>query len=138
MPAQKASKTPALAMNFMAFPSRYCGSILPQLPAGHYHGREPGGAMDFELSENGRAWRERVQAFFDAHILTRNREWHEHVVKRDEPAPFMRELQGKAREQGLWNLGLPELADSEPGTRLSNLDYAGCCEILVRRAASRE
>jgi acyl-CoA dehydrogenase len=94
--------------------------------------------MDFELSENGRAWRERVQAFFDAHILTRNREWHEHVVKRDEPAPFMRELQGKAREQGLWNLGLPELADSEPGTRLSNLEYAGCCEILGRLAWAPE
>ena len=94
--------------------------------------------MDFELSENGRAWRERVQGFFDAHVLPRNREWHEHVVKRDQPAPFMQELQKKSREQGLWNLGLPELAAGEPGTRLSNLEYAGCCEILGRLAWAPE
>ena len=41
-----------------------------------------------------------------------------------EAAPFMGELQQKARAAGLWNLGLPELADDEPGTRLSNLEYA--------------
>ena len=94
--------------------------------------------MEFELSENGRAWRERVQSFFDAHLLPRNREWHEHVVKLGEPAPFMHALQSKAREQGLWNLGLPELAANEPGTRLSNLEYAGCCEILGRLAWAPE
>ncbi len=94
--------------------------------------------MDFELSEKGREWRDRVQAFFDLHVLSRNREWHDHVVKRDEVAPFMRELQSKARAQGLWNLGLPELAADEPGTRLSNLDYAGCCEILGRLAWAPE
>ena len=94
--------------------------------------------MDFDLSENGRAWRDRVQAFFDAHILPRNREWHEHVVARGEAAPFMRDLQALARAQGLWNLGLPDLAQDEPGTRLSNLDYAGCCEILGRLAWAPE
>ena len=94
--------------------------------------------MDFELSEHGHAWRERMQAFFDAHVLPRNREWHDHVVKRDEPAPFMPELQSTARAQGLWNLGLPELARGEPGTRLSNLEYAGCCEILGRLAWAPE
>ena len=94
--------------------------------------------MDFELSENARAWRDRVQAFFDESVLPRNREWYDHVVKRDEVAPFMRELQSKARKQGLWNLGLPELAPGEPGTRLSNLEYAGCCEILGRLAWAPE
>lgn len=94
--------------------------------------------MNFDLSENGRAWRERTQAFFDAKILPRNREWHEHVVTRGEAAPFMPDLQAAARGQGLWNLGLPELAANEPGTRLSNLDYAGCCEILGRLAWAPE
>ncbi len=94
--------------------------------------------MDFEPSENARAWRDRVQVFFDNEVVPRNREWHEHVVTRGEPAPFMRELQAKAREAGLWNLGLPELAPGEPGTRLSNLDYAGCCEILGRLAWAPE
>ena len=94
--------------------------------------------MDFDLSANARAWRDRTQAFFDAHLLPRNREWHAHVVKRGQAAPFMRELQSKARSQGLWNLGLPELAPDEPGTRLSNLEYAGCCEILGRLAWAPE
>ncbi|MEO8202907.1 MAG: acyl-CoA dehydrogenase family protein [Betaproteobacteria bacterium] len=94
--------------------------------------------MDFELSVSARAWRDRVQAFFDSQLLPRNREWHEHVVRRDQPAPFMGELQASARAEGLWNLGLPELAASEPGTRLSNLEYAGCCEILGRLAWAPE
>ncbi len=94
--------------------------------------------MDFELSEKSRDWRDRTRAFFDTHLLPRNREWHEHVVGRGEPAPFMNALQSKAREQGLWNLGLPELGAGEPGTRLSNLEYAGCCEILGRLAWAPE
>ena len=44
----------------------------------------------------------------------------------------MGELQQKARAAGLWNLGLPELADDEPGTRLSNLEYAPLAEIMGR------
>ena len=94
--------------------------------------------MDFNLSEIGRAWQARVQDFFNGHLLPRNREWHQHVVKQGGSAPFMRELQSKARSEGLWNLGLPELAQDEPGTRLSNLDYAGCCEILGRLAWAPE
>ena len=94
--------------------------------------------MDFELSEKGRAWRDRVRVFFDAHVLPRNREWHERVVTRGESAPFMGDLQSKARAEGLWNLGLPELSEDEPGTHLSNLEYAGCCEILGRLAWAPE
>ncbi len=94
--------------------------------------------MDFELSESGRAWRDRVQSFFDEHVLPRNREWIEHVARRGEEAPFMAELQEKARAEGIWNIGLPELAPDEPGTRLSNLEYAGCCEILGRLAWAPE
>jgi acyl-CoA dehydrogenase len=44
----------------------------------------------------------------------------------------MGDLQQKARAAGLWNLGLPELAADEPGTRLSNLDYAPLAEIMGR------
>lgn len=88
--------------------------------------------MDFELSEHAEQWRRRLQAFFDQEVLPRHRAWLDHVVQRREPAPFMAELQSKARAQGLWNLGLPELADDEPGTRLSNLDYAPLAEIMGR------
>src|SRR5215813_7093813 len=88
--------------------------------------------MDFDLSGRSEQWRKKLQAFFDAEVLPRHRAWLEHVAEHGDAAPFMGELQAKAREQGLWNLGLPELADDEPGTRLSNLEYAPLAEIMGR------
>jgi len=88
--------------------------------------------MDFNHSPRAREWLERLEAFFAAEILPRHRDWVEHVTRRGEPAPFMGELQRKARSLGLWNLGLPELAPDEPGTRLSNLEYAPLAEVLGR------
>jgi acyl-CoA dehydrogenase len=40
-------------------------------------------------------------------------------------------LKALAREKGLWNLFLPGLREGEPGTRLSNLDYAPLAEIMA-------
>ena len=88
--------------------------------------------MDFDNSPRAREWLERLEAFFVAEVLPRHRDWTEHVVRRREPAAFMGELQRKARALGLWNLGLPELAPDEPGTRLSNLEYAPLAEVMGR------
>lgn len=88
--------------------------------------------MDFDLSARSEQWRGKLQAFFDAHVLPRHRAWLDHVADSGNAAPFMAELQDKARAQGLWNLGLPELAQDEPGTRLSNLEYAPLAEIMGR------
>ena len=88
--------------------------------------------MDFDLSERSEQWRGKLQAFFDAHVLPLHRAWLEHVAVSGDAAPFMAELQDKARAQGLWNLGLPGLAQDEPGTRLSNLEYAPLAEIMGR------
>jgi acyl-CoA dehydrogenase len=88
--------------------------------------------MDFDLSERSEAWRKKLQAFFDREVLPRHRAWVEHVAHNREAAPFMGDLQQKARAEGLWNLGLPELAPGEPGTRLSNLEYAPLAEIMGR------
>jgi acyl-CoA dehydrogenase len=88
--------------------------------------------MDFDLSDRAEHWRGRMQAFFDQEVLPRHSAWLEHVVLRGETAPFMAELQAKARSAGLWNLGLPGLAAEEPGTRLSNLEYAPLAEIMGR------
>jgi acyl-CoA dehydrogenase len=88
--------------------------------------------MDFNPSPRAAEWREYLQNFFDAEVLPRHREWTEHVVRRGKPAPFMPELRRKARAAGLWNVALPELADDEPGTRLSNLEYAPLAEIMGR------
>jgi acyl-CoA dehydrogenase len=87
--------------------------------------------MDFEPSARSEQWRRKLQAFFDSEVLPRHRAWLEHTARR-EAVPFMGELQQKARAEGLWNLGLPELADGEPGTRLSNLEYAPAAEIMGR------
>ncbi|MEH2568157.1 acyl-CoA dehydrogenase family protein [Bradyrhizobium sp. AZCC 2289] len=88
--------------------------------------------MDFDLSPGAEQWRNKLQTFFDAEVLPRHRAWVEHVADRSEAPPFMGDLQQKARAAGLWNLGLPELAGDEPGTRLSNLDYAPLAEIMGR------
>lgn len=86
--------------------------------------------MDFSESPKARDIRERFTAFFQSQVLPRHREWHEAVVVRKQPAPFMPALRAAAREQGLWNLALPDLASDEPGTRLSNVEFAPLCEIM--------
>jgi acyl-CoA dehydrogenase len=47
-------------------------------------------------------------------------------------------LKAQARALGLWNLFLPELRASEPGTRLTNLEYAPLAEIIGRVAWAPE
>ncbi len=88
--------------------------------------------MDFDLSETSQHWRQRLQSFFDQEVLPRHRDWLAHAAKHRDAPPFMAELQNKARAAGLWNLALPELAGDEPGTRLSNLEYAPLAEIMGR------
>ncbi len=88
--------------------------------------------MDFALSGRSCEWRTRLQHFFESEVLPRHREWARHVVHRREPAPFIPELQDKARAAGLWNLALPDLSEDEPGTRLSNLEFAPLAEIMAR------
>ena len=88
--------------------------------------------MDFDLSARSEQWRKRLQAFFDQEVLPRHRAWVEHTAASRDTPPFMAELQEKARAAGLWNLGLPELGPDEPGTRLSNLEYAPVAEIMGR------
>ena len=43
---------------------------------------------------------------------------------------FMADLKRMARQEGLWNLGLPNLPDWAPGTRLSNAEFAPMAETL--------
>ena len=88
--------------------------------------------MDFELSEKSEHWRTRLQSFFDQEVLPRHRDWLAHAANHRDAPPFMADLQRKARAAGLWNLALPELAGDEPGTLLSNLEYAPLAEIMGR------
>ncbi|UCU99201.1 acyl-CoA dehydrogenase family protein [Acidovorax radicis] len=88
--------------------------------------------MDFAPSLLARQLRERLLAFMDRYLLPYNAAWHAAVAAGDYPPPFLEDLKALAREEGLWNLFLPTLRDDEPGTRLSNLDYAPLAEDMGR------
>jgi acyl-CoA dehydrogenase len=89
--------------------------------------------MDFEFSETSKRIQMQLSAFIAEHVAPRRAEWHRIVEQEGVyPPPFLEELKEKARAQGLWNLFLPGLKPDEPGTRLSNLDYAPCAEIMGR------
>ena len=75
---------------------------------------------------------DRLNAFIDRYVLPYNAAWHAAVQAGDYPPPFLEDLKALAREEGLWNLFLPTLRDDEPGTRLSNLDYAPLAEAMGR------
>ena len=88
--------------------------------------------MDFAPSPLARQWHGRLTAFMDRYLLPYNAAWHAAVQAGDYPPPFLEDLKALAREDGLWNLFLPALQGDEPGTRLSNLDYAPLAEAMGR------
>lgn len=93
--------------------------------------------MDFQPSPTSQQWLHRLQAFSDRWLLPHNAAWHHHA-RQGEIAPFMPDLRELARDEGLWNLCLPWLAPHEPGTPLSNLDYAPLAEAMGRLHWSAE
>jgi acyl-CoA dehydrogenase len=55
--------------------------------------------------------------------------WNADAEKRWQPCPVIEALKVKAKQQGLWNLFLP---DATHGAALSNLDYAPLAEQMGR------
>lgn len=88
--------------------------------------------MEFAFSPQTQQMIARVQAFMDENIIPRIPAWHREVAAGTYPVSFMEDLKALAREEGLWNLFLPGLHADEPGTRLSNLEYAPLAEIMGR------
>lgn len=88
--------------------------------------------MDFSYSPRVEALRARVRDFMDEHVVPRHRQWLAEAAEGRYPVSFMGDLKALAKEEGLWNLFLPHLRDDEPGTRLSNLEYAPLAEIMGR------
>ena len=86
--------------------------------------------MDFSYSEKTEQLRAQLRNFMDDHIVPRIRPWSEEVHAGIYPVSFMEDLKALAKEEGLWNMFLPHLRDDEPGTRLSNLEYAPLAEIM--------
>ncbi|WP_317931080.1 acyl-CoA dehydrogenase family protein [Halioxenophilus sp. WMMB6] len=88
--------------------------------------------MDFAYSEKVELLRKQLLQFMDQYIVPRIREYNESVHQGIYPPPFMEDLKALAKEEGLWNLFLPGLKADEPGTPLSNLEYAPLAEIMGR------
>lgn len=105
--------------------------------------------MDFSLSPRATDLRDRVRRFLDTEIEPAEAEFHADAQRRREsggdpwaPSPVIKDLQSRARAQGLWNLFLPRdhagryAADfgTDGGEGLSNVDYAPVAEVMGRSA----
>jgi acyl-CoA dehydrogenase len=101
--------------------------------------------MDFSPSDRAAELTERVGSFVTERIEPVAAAYHREVSTQADPArwresPLLDELRGQAREQGLWNLFLPEghgdAWAQEYGTAggrgLSNADYAPLAEQMGR------
>jgi len=88
--------------------------------------------MDFAYSARVEELRTRLQAFMDAHVQPADARWREEVEAGRYPIALIDGLKARAKAEGLWNLFLPALKPDEPGTRLSNLEYAPLAEIMGR------
>lgn len=88
--------------------------------------------MDFAYTPRVNEMATRLQQFMDDHVWPANEEYEAIVGKDRYPEALIDGLKDKAKTEGLWNLFLPALRDDEPGTRLSNLEYAPLAEIIGR------
>ena len=94
--------------------------------------------MDFSYSERTEEMRVRVRNFIEDHIVPRMSDWREELGAGTFPVSFLPDLKALAKVEGLWNLFLPGLRDDEPGTALTNLEYAPVAEIMGRVPWSSE
>jgi acyl-CoA dehydrogenase len=93
--------------------------------------------MGFEPSSRAQELIGKVDEFIRTEIEPIEAEVHRATKAADDPwqpLPVYKELQAKARKQGLWNLFLPpaEHGNEQYGEGLSNLDYAPIAELTGR------
>lgn len=88
--------------------------------------------MDFAPNDRVRSLSEKVSTFMDDHVFPNEEVFYQQIRQSGDPhhhPKVMEELKAEAREQGLWNLFLP---DSDYGAGLTNLDYAPLAELMGR------
>jgi acyl-CoA dehydrogenase len=87
--------------------------------------------MDFSHSQRSLQYQEQLLAFMDEYVYPAEAAIHERqMAGLEDPVeapPEMAELKRIAKDQGLWNLFLP---DEEYGAGLSNTEYAPLAEIM--------
>ena len=91
--------------------------------------------MDFELSPRTAELLERLRAFLDEHVYPVEAEAHRALDEEVRPGAgvayprILRELRARAREEGLWNLFMP---DERYGPGLKTWEYGVLCEEMGR------
>lgn len=88
--------------------------------------------MDFTPTEKAQQIARRLHGFMRDHVEPAEAGWHRQMAALDDPwqvLPIITELKARAKEQGLWNLFLP---DEELGQGLRVLDYAPLAERMGR------
>src|SRR5262249_28240923 len=94
--------------------------------------------VDFDFPDDVRQMQRTLRRFLDDEVLPRNAEFESIAQCHRFPLEVVEPLKRRAREAGLWNLFLPALRGDEPGTRLTNLQYAPLAEIMGRVPWSAE
>lgn len=95
--------------------------------------------MDFSFSPKVKELIKKLNHFMEEYIYPNEKVYEEQLTQQENRwsavPPIIEELKEKAKEQGLWNLFLP---DSEYGAGLTNLEYAPLCEIMGRSLIAPE
>jgi acyl-CoA dehydrogenase len=94
--------------------------------------------MDFEHSPRTQELLARLIAFQDTEIAPREEPYHRELLSRGDPwvvLGVIDELKAKAKQEGLWNLFLP---DQHYGAGLSNVEYAPLAERMGRSLITPE
>lgn len=95
--------------------------------------------MEFSFSRKVKELMEKLNHFMEEYIYPNENVYEKQLAEQEnrwcQVPPIIEELKGKAKEQGLWNLFLP---DREYGAGLSNLEYAPLCEIMGRSLIAPE
>jgi acyl-CoA dehydrogenase len=88
--------------------------------------------MDFELTDRGKDFLERVRAFMDERVYPAEPVYEAQMHEAGDPnfhPPILEELKEEARSRGLWNLFHP---DERWGPGLTNVEYAPLAELMGR------
>lgn len=94
--------------------------------------------MDFQLPQDVQQMQRTLRRFMDDEVLPQNEEFERIAESGRFPTEVVEPLKKIAREAGLWNLFLPGLREGEPGTKLTNMQYAPLAEIMGRIPWSAE
>ena len=88
--------------------------------------------MDFAYTTRMKELQAKLENFMEAHVSPADEEYRRIADSGAYPEALIDGLKEKAEAENLWNLFLPALGPDEPGTALTNLEYAPLAEIMGR------